>query len=151
MNGDRDLASPREGLITVRQPFASAIFLAGKDVENRSWPTNYRGRLWIHAATKLYPRSKLVGTKWIGALMKLSREHPWDELPRGCIIGHVYLYDVIEPGARQRFHQRSWGAWGMYHWMLEEPVLLDSPIPFRGRQSLSLVDPASFLGVSPTR
>jgi len=37
--------------LSVRQPSANAIFFLGKDVENRSWPTTYRGPLLIYAAS----------------------------------------------------------------------------------------------------
>jgi len=36
--------------LTIRQPWAWAIFHAGKDIENRDWPTRLRGRIAIHAA-----------------------------------------------------------------------------------------------------
>ncbi len=35
--------------LTIRQPWAWAIAVAGKDVENRSWQTSHRGLLAIHA------------------------------------------------------------------------------------------------------
>lgn len=133
-----------DAIITVRQPFASAIFLAGKNVENRSWPTNYRGRLWIHAATKLYPRHQ-IGPRSIALLRELSWRTAWAELPRGCILGSVTLVDVVEPGQARA---SKWAMSGNYHWVLDGPVLLDSPIPWTGRQALSLIDPASFLGAS---
>ena len=39
--------------LTVQQPFASLICQGIKDVENRSWRTNFRGTIYIHAAAKL--------------------------------------------------------------------------------------------------
>lgn len=36
--------------LSIRQPWADAILYAGKDVENRTWPTRYRGPVLIHAA-----------------------------------------------------------------------------------------------------
>jgi hypothetical protein len=41
-------------IISIRQPWASLIFLAGdpKDVENRTWPTRYRGPVLIHASQR---------------------------------------------------------------------------------------------------
>lgn len=36
--------------LSIRQPWASLILRAGKDIENRSWPTRFRGRILIHAA-----------------------------------------------------------------------------------------------------
>lgn len=35
--------------ITIRQPWAWAIAHAGKDIENRTWATKYRGPICIHA------------------------------------------------------------------------------------------------------
>ncbi len=39
--------------ITVRHPHAWAIVHMGKDIENRSWATKYRGPLLIHAASTM--------------------------------------------------------------------------------------------------
>jgi hypothetical protein len=36
--------------LTIRQPWVDAILAEGKDIENRSWKTNYRGWLAWHAA-----------------------------------------------------------------------------------------------------
>ncbi|WP_155960585.1 ASCH domain-containing protein [Fischerella sp. PCC 9605] len=36
--------------ISLKAPWAWAIFHAGKDVENRSWKTEYRGSLLIHVS-----------------------------------------------------------------------------------------------------
>ena len=35
--------------LSIRQPWAWAIVHAGKDIENRSWPTRFRGLVLIHA------------------------------------------------------------------------------------------------------
>lgn len=70
--------------LSVRQPWAWAIVHAGKDVENRTWGTRYRGPLLIHASTN-YDRA---GKAWIRD--ELGIEVPPD-LPRGGIIGRVQL------------------------------------------------------------
>jgi len=38
--------------LSIRQPFAQLICIGLKDVENRTWPTKYRGRLQVHASKK---------------------------------------------------------------------------------------------------
>jgi hypothetical protein len=38
--------------VSLWQPFASLIYTGAKKIETRSWPTNYRGPLAIHAARK---------------------------------------------------------------------------------------------------
>ena len=35
--------------LSIRQPHAWAIIMGAKDIENRSWKSNYCGRLYIHA------------------------------------------------------------------------------------------------------
>jgi hypothetical protein len=35
--------------LSIRQPWAWAITHAGKDIENRTWATKFRGRMLIHA------------------------------------------------------------------------------------------------------
>jgi len=35
--------------LSLSRPWAWAMF-HGKDIENRTWPTSYRGRIIIHAA-----------------------------------------------------------------------------------------------------
>jgi hypothetical protein len=42
------MESPKH-YISIRQPFASAIVEGHKDIENRSRPTHFRGRVYIHA------------------------------------------------------------------------------------------------------
>jgi hypothetical protein len=39
--------------ITVRQPWAWLVVTGKKDIENRTWRTHYRGKLLIHAASRL--------------------------------------------------------------------------------------------------
>ena len=39
--------------ITIVEPWASLIAIGAKRIETRSWPTDYRGRVAIHASKKL--------------------------------------------------------------------------------------------------
>lgn len=41
---------PNLPALSIRQPWAWLILNAGKDIENRCWKTNFRGRFLIHAA-----------------------------------------------------------------------------------------------------
>lgn len=40
-------------VLSIRQPWAWLICAGYKDVENRDWRTNYRGRILIHAPKKI--------------------------------------------------------------------------------------------------
>ena len=70
-------------ILSVRQPWAWLLF-NGKDIENRTWRTSYRGPLLIHASLGKDPED----------FMPRQREYiesagiviP-EDLPRGAILG----------------------------------------------------------------
>ena len=122
--------------LTVKQPWAFAIFL-GKTVENRSWPTRYRGPLLIHAGTRPdgggLRRIHEIAGDWIVPDNLNHPDYSWS-----AIIGRV---DLV---ACQRDTGLQWGEPGMYHWVLSDSWLFDKPIPWTGRQGLFNV-PDSFM------
>ena len=110
--------------LSVRQPWAWAIVFGGKDVENRSWPTRYRGRLLVHAGSAF----ESAGLDRISAL---GVEPPArGEFARGAIIGAVEVVACI------RDSDSPWAVPGLWHWLLTDPHPLLPPIPCPGRLSL---------------
>jgi hypothetical protein len=114
-----------EPFLTVRQPWASAIFHAGKTVENRPRRTHYRGRLWIHAGEF---RGRDEAGRWANHQRLWLPEEP---LPRGVILGSVELVDCIDDS------DSPWALPGSYHWVLQAPMLLVRPVPHKGSLSFS--------------
>jgi ASCH domain len=106
-------------VLTVRQPWASLIVTGIKDVENRSWRTNYRGHLGVHAAGRI---DKDGLEEW-GHLVD-------DEPPIGALIGSVTLVDCIENS------RSKWAVPGAWHWVLADPRELARPRPMLGRLGL---------------
>lgn len=83
-------------VLSIRQPWAWAILHAGKDIENRCWPTKFRGRFLIHAAkgcTKNeYGNAAMFAweaTDGRGLIPPLAT------LPRGGIVGVAELVDCV--------------------------------------------------------
>lgn len=109
-------------VLTVKQPWAWAIIHAGKDVENRSRPIRYRGRLLIHAGKGYAPE----GDEW---LRRMGIEPPVD-LPRGCIVGSVQV-----TGSTQTSPSR-WAMKGHHHWLLADSTPAVAPLPCRGALNL---------------
>ena len=117
-------------IIVIRQPWAWAIFHAGKDVENRSWNTKYRGPLLIQAAAQWHKE------EW-RSFLKVESQHPKiGRLVFGAIIGVVDLVDTYST----RDEQPRGGQWEMigyiYHWILKKPRQFAEPIPCKGAQKL---------------
>lgn len=111
-----------ERALSVRQPWAWAILCAGKDVENRSWQTRHRGRLWIHAGGNV--------DKGRPDLLERAAAYYGGQILRGALLGHVNLLDVVTDS------ESDWAIPGQFHWLLSDPVLLPEPIPMPGRLSL---------------
>ncbi len=99
--------------LSLREPWATAIFSLGKDVENRSWRTTFRGRLGIHVSTGKVEPAYLA----------------FDLLPHGCVVGTVELYDIVS-GSRSR-----WAREDQWHWLIRNPVRIE-PVRVRGRVGL---------------
>lgn len=115
---DTDDAAPAPMVLTVRQPWAYAIIHAGKDIENRSRTTHYRGRLLIHAGKAWAPQ----GAQWLN---RMGIPIP-DDLPTGCIIGSVTVTGST---------QNSSSPWAMpdsHHWQFTDPTAARELIYCRG-------------------
>jgi ASCH domain len=116
--------------ITIKQPFASAIMVGLKDVENRTWQTTYRGRIAIHAAKAPAPPEAFDKVRTLTGLD--LRPDPMDLKPLiyGVIIGSVELYDIITDS------DSEWSIPGQFHWLLRNPRILRRPQPMAGRLGL---------------
>ena len=100
-----------------------------KPVENRSWRTNYRGVLAIHAA--LGKRSDVSGREQI---TQLGLRVP-DELERGVLLGTIEIVDCIATAEAVERFGPEWVD-GPWCWVLEKPRLLRVPLACRGKLSL---------------
>jgi hypothetical protein len=67
-------------IISIKQPWASLIVHGLKDVENRTWPTRYRGPLLIHASQRADDTSATDIERRFGVSLP-------GELPLGGIVG----------------------------------------------------------------
>lgn len=118
--------------LTVCQPYAELIARGIKTVENRTWPTRYRGQLAIHAGKSQQWREP-----------DLEAEFKLPAMEFGAVIAVARLTDVVsytdipfEHGALvwDRF------ASGPWCWVLKDVVRLEAPVPERGRPRLWPVD-----------
>ena len=126
--------------LTICQPYADLICLPDDDdrakrVENRTWPTSYRGPLLIHAGkSRQWLRLGLYG---------LSEA----DLVYGAIVGVANLADCVSardicsPGLDGEAVNRRW-PWLKHHqhasgpwcFVLTECRRFEKPIPYRGAQ-----------------
>lgn len=103
-----DLAAALAGgrALSVRQPWAWAICRGWKDVENRTWPSRFRGPLHIHACRRAHPAglgryddvdyvcrraAEMTGRQ----LSRIWREYE-EEVRFGALVGLVEMVDCVE-------------------------------------------------------
>lgn len=131
--------------ITIWQPWASLIAEGWKTIETRSWPTNYRGILAIHASSRSIGLAEM-GTVHSWLLAGLIRAdwalRAYDgALPSGAIIATCSLVDCVPArdivggiGSReQTFGDYRAGRWA---WLLRDCDVLSRPVKCRGKQRL---------------
>lgn len=139
--------------VTIHQPFATAIALGAKRIETRSWRTNYRGPIAIHAGKRRRIRElrEMQGQPhWQAAL---SRYFDFTEdLPFGAFVATAYLQlcipvEKVDPSmlveirhspTGRPWDERDLGNYspGRYCWILDNVLPLPEPIPHRGQQGL---------------
>jgi hypothetical protein len=79
--------------LTVRQPWAWAIMAGWKRVENRSWRTAVRGRIYVHAG-RLDDAPGLDSFRGICEPLHVAPP-PFETLPTRAIIGSVEIVDCV--------------------------------------------------------
>lgn len=108
----------RTGLaLSIQQPWAWLIVNGYKDVENRSWPTNVRGVVGIHAGKK-FDRE---GYEYVlDCFPQINLPRP-DEFERGGIVGRTKITDCVEDSDSPWF-------FGPHGFVLDQ--LASKPLPF---------------------
>ncbi len=109
--------------LSIRQPWAWLIIHGGKDVENRSWHTKYRGRFLVHAAKGM--TSDEFTQAMLYCLDRGLTLPDRDDMQCGGIIGSVELVDSLD-------HSDSPWYMGEKAFLLQDPKPL-SFTPLKGR------------------
>ena len=121
-------------VLSLTEPYATLIKNGKKTIETRSWKTNYRGKLYIHASSTAIHKEDRNNED----LMSLVNT---DELSYGTIICSCELVDCIEmtdefvEEIKQNKTEYISGLYenGRYAWILEDIQILDTPIKAKGR------------------
>lgn len=146
-------------ILSLWQPYASLIALGLKKHETRSWGTDYRGKLLIHA-TKTQPicvTSVLESVALHMTLEQIDRVKSSLPLPQGCVVATADLtdcrmmnskYSTISEQVYAYINEQSpldlaVGDWqpGRYAWQLDDIIALPNPITWTGAQGLRNVAP----------
>ncbi|CAK9160050.1 unnamed protein product [Ilex paraguariensis] len=134
----------RNPCLTMHQPWASLLVHGIKRIEGRSWPATLRGRLWIHAASKV-PEPETIKAmedfyREIYAVdgitdLKFPEHYPISRLI-GCVevVGCVtreelVCWEEVSDGVRLEGQTD-------FCWLCEQPQKLIIPFEMRGFQGV---------------
>lgn len=125
--------------LSIRNPWPWYILEpGGKDVENRTWSTTYRGTVLVHASKGWsldeWHSAALFASRFDRELVSRCPEPR--ELPAGAVVGVVELVRVIAPGSVRNVLNASDWYTGDYGLVLANPRRLPEPIPWRGALGL---------------
>lgn len=127
--------------LSIRQPWAHLIIHHGKNIENRTWHTKFRGRFLVHASkgmTKAEYIAAIDVLVHVASADILKRLPMMEDLQRGGIVGSVELVDSLDS---------SPSPW----YMGQKALVLQNPqelpfTPYRGQLGFYEVD-AQALGL----
>lgn len=134
--------------ITIKQPWATLIALGEKKFETRSWRTNHRGPLAIHAGKTV--DKEAYEDSWIKGTLAEHGITSWKQLPTGVVlatvdlvkchkvaatVGHVSVFECGEgiTGLEETFGDYTPGR---YAWELVDLQVLPESVPAKGQLSL---------------
>ena len=140
--------------LSIRQPWASLILKAGKDIENRCWPTKFRGRMLIHAAKGM---TRAEHEDAIAFAVRVIQADPrnagvtkrttlrdlgfaFDEMQRGGIVGSVEVVDCVRTSLSPWFM-------GEFGFLMRAPQPLPF-VPWKGRLGFFDVPAAALAGLA---
>jgi hypothetical protein len=113
--------------LSIIQPWASLIAVGIKDIENRTWRTNYRGEFLIHASAKRLPAgwTALTSEQYAAATRLVNpygKENDVKQLPVSAIIGKARLVVCVKN------YPSVWAEKGVWNWVLADVQLFSTPI-----------------------
>ena len=127
--------------LSIRQPWAWLVVQGYKDIENRDWPTNFRGPLLVHAGLTMTRSDYEQAAQLLdeAGLLPPGGLPAYEALPRGGLVGWTRVVDCCQEHASPWKQADRWGF-----------VLRDSqPMPFlpwKGRLNFFNVPKAALQG-----
>jgi hypothetical protein len=117
-----------------------AVLVLGKGLENRVWPTRYRGPVWMHAAAKMTRAEYDSCVRLAQDICNVRQLGPgwvdpphFDEVVRSAFVG-LFSVNGCEPNHRSH----KWAFEGQFGWDIGGLTQAIEPLPAHGGQRLWL-------------
>jgi hypothetical protein len=133
--------------LSLWQPWATLIAIGAKRFETRSWKTDYRGPMVIHASKRFTVDERgICISQPFARVLKQAGYERLSDIPLGVALCIVDLVDIL-PTEKVRSNsyraqifvdELKFGDYsdGRFAWKLENVRRFNAPIPMRGAQGL---------------
>ena len=118
-------------VLSIKEPFATLIKDGVKIYETRSWKTNYRGEIYIHASLSLSKSERVESAnKYLKSEIK-----PGFILCKCELVDCIPMTDEFIKYINEETSEYDYGLYseGRYAWKLKVLEVLDEPIPAKGK------------------
>lgn len=118
-------------VLSIKEPFATLVKDGVKRYETRSWKTNYRGEIYIHASIGLSTSlNKEKGMSYLKSDIK-----PGYILCRCNLVDCILMDEDFINYIETETNEKDYGDYrlGRYAWELEVLEVLETPILAKGR------------------
>lgn len=133
-------------VLSIRQPYAALLVLGPKRFEARTWKTDYRGPILIHASSSAVSSAMIEEFQDNQDTLDTVRSIGWTteaalkDLPRSAIIGQVELIDVFpsedcEDATSLDKDLAAYPSPDIYFWKVTNRLPI-RPIPINGKLNL---------------
>lgn len=118
-------------VLSIKEPFATLIKDGVKIYETRSWRTNYRGKIYIHASLSLSKSERVESAnKYLKSEIK-----PGFILCKCELVDCIPMTDEFIKYINKETSEYDYGLYseGRYAWKLKVLEVLDESIPAKGK------------------
>lgn len=122
-------------VISLLEPWASLIKEKVKYIETRSWPTKYRGELYIHASKKKFTKKNYIEYKEQLNLLNDTNFKYGYIIAKCKLVDCRYMNEDLIQEVKKNHNEYICGHYdiGRYAWILENIEILETPIQAKGK------------------
>lgn len=108
-------------VLSIKEPFASLILNGMKKIETRSWKTNYRGELFIHASKANFSKEVSINN-YVKDLIKDMNMNYGNIICKCNLVDCIYMDEEFLDYIKQKPKEYNVGEYklGRYAWILED-------------------------------
>ena len=119
-------------VLSVKEPFATLITNGIKKIETRSWKTNYRGELFIHASGKTIAKEFLINDFVINLIKDMDMNYG-NIICKCNLVDCIYMDDEFIENIKKNQIEYNCGEYkvGRYAWIIDD-IKTIYPIPTKG-------------------